>query len=171
MQPAGDSSPENRSKLATFVAFQERFRSWSRPWSSKLASIVVGPNQPPSLGRKIPRHQAPTIEIMPQRSRKRAQRDWKDIVNEARTYRDESMTSFQTPDNELPSPLPRRVIGLPSSLLSPAIHSTTSMPLSEMLESMSNGSLPAVTVAESFLRAAALAQNLVPQPFTIPSTY
>jgi hypothetical protein len=89
--------------------------------------------------------------------------DWEDIVCDARKYRDQSMTLSFDEFPDLHSPLPLKVIGIPQRLLSSSELDIISMPIDGLLLSLSNGSIPAASVAHTFLRAASLAQKLVLQ--------
>lgn len=86
---------------------------------------------------------------------------WQDIAQEAQTYRDASIASFQAHLPQFPSDRPKNVFSLlRDSLREEDIAVTETLP-EELLVSLAAGKLTATAVTTAFLRRASLAQKLV----------
>ena len=92
--------------------------------------------------------------------RKRDEKAWEAIAEEAQTYRDESIAKVSPP---LPpdGDLPQRTIDIPRQVLASEDLEITELPAETLLHKLAYGELTATKVAEAFLRRAGLAQKLV----------
>jgi|SRR5882757_4174113 len=86
---------------------------------------------------------------------------WQEIAKEAQEYRDASVDRIQPIIRDLPSLLPKMVLNIPATILSPFEIETTEMPPDELIGKLADGHMTAKTVTTAFLRRAAIAQKLV----------
>lgn len=89
---------------------------------------------------------------------------WQSIAHEAQQYRDASISRIKPDVPQIPSNLPRNVMGIPGKLLSPDEIQITELPVEELADMLRLGKVTAVVVTLAFLRRAGVAQKLVRSP-------
>lgn len=92
---------------------------------------------------------------------KKTKASWQEIAKEAQEYRDASIGRIQPIITGLPSFLPKTVLSIPATVLSPLEIEITEMPPEDLVRKLADGHVTAKTATMSFLRRAAVAQKLV----------
>ena len=92
---------------------------------------------------------------------KEKQQAWEDIAQSAQDHRDRSLKKsfFQMPN--LPDPLPKNVMHIPSTILNEAETEITETSPERLVQLLADGQLTATEVTTAYLRRAAIAQKLV----------
>lgn len=97
----------------------------------------------------------------PARKKQKKPRPWQDIAREAQEHRDATIALIKPMLPPLPAHLPKNVMNIPATLLTPAELRTTDMVPEDLLRELAEGRLTAEAVTTAFLRRAGMAQGLV----------
>src|ERR1700712_2609016 len=97
---------------------------------------------------------------MPPKAKKKPKRPWQDVARAAQKHRDESLSKFLNINFQEVDHLPKRIIEIPDQVLSSEDSEIGRMSVGTLAFATSTGFITAHEVTLSFLRRAALAQNI-----------